>query len=151
VQLDCLEISHPNFTQTFYVVRNKTDGVTVVHEDASSHDYEYVPMSVSLSGPAENLDVILNVQLGDLGEIVPQQLDAIKEAGTTDILPTVIYRTYRSDDLDTPLYGPHTLKIKKFTNTPKGALFEARAPSLNVNKTGEKYAIARFPMLEGLL
>jgi hypothetical protein len=151
VQLDCLEISHPSFTQTFYIVRNKTDGVTVTHEDESEHTYQYVPMRLSLSGPREDLDHILNVQLGDLGEIVPAQLDAIKAAGTSNVLPTVLYRTYRSDDLTVPLFGPITLKIKKFAMQREGSVFEARAPSLNVNKTGEKYAIARFPMLEGLL
>jgi hypothetical protein len=150
-QLDLLEISHPSFSQVYYVVRNKTDGVTVTHEDATEHAYVWAPMNVSLSGPRENLDVVLSVQLGDLGELVPAEIDAVKEDGTSDVLPTVVYRTYRSDDLTVPLYGPHRLKIKKFTNTPQGALFEARAPSLNVNRTGEKYAIARFPMLEGLL
>jgi hypothetical protein len=151
VQLDLLEISHSSFTQTFYLVRNKTDGVTVTHEDASEHEYAYVPMRVSLTGPRENLDVILSIQLGDLGEIVPAQLDAIREAGTFSELPVVIYRTYRSDDLTVPLYGPHRLQIKKFTNTREGAAFEARAPALNMNKTGENYKIARFPMLDGLL
>lgn len=151
VQLELLELSHPNFTQTFYVVRNNTAGVTVTHEDESEHEYQYVPMQLSLSGPREDLDVILNVQLGDLGEIIPTQIDSVRENDGFDTLPTVIYRTYRSDDLSTPLYGPIYLYIKKFALTGKGALFEAKARSLNVNRTGERYSIARFSMLKGLV
>jgi hypothetical protein len=30
-------------------------------------------------------------------------------------------------------------------------MFEAKAPSLNVNKTGELYTFDRFPMLKGFL
>jgi len=151
VQLDLLEIYHQSFTQTFYLVRNKTDGVTVLHEDSSIRVYQYVPMRVTLSGPREDLDAILTVQLGDLGDIVPAQIDAIRAAGTSDVLPLVTYRTYRSDDLNTPLYGPLRFQIKKFSMSRDGSYFEARAPSLNVNKTGETYKIARFPMLDGLL
>lgn len=151
VQLDCLEISHPNFTQTWRVVRNAVSGVTVTHEDGSSNDYIYYPLKLSLSGPRDDLDHILTVQLGDLGEIITNELDAIRAAGGFNVFPRVKYRTYRSDVLTVPLYGPVILEIRTFTLTPDGAAFEAKAPSLNVNKTGERYSIARFPMLSGLL
>lgn len=151
VQLDCLEISHSSFSQIYYVVRNASLGVTVFHEDANSHDYVYYPMRLSLSGPRDDLDHILKVEFGDLGDIVPSELDAIRKDGTFYELPKVRYRTYRSDDLNTPLYGPIDLEVRTFTFTKDGVSFEAKAPSLNIDKTGESYTLPRFPMLRGLL
>lgn len=151
VQLECLEISHSLFTQTYYVVRNAVNGVTVTHEDDSEHDYVFYPLRVSLTGPQENLDHVLRVEFGDLGEIIPTEIDAIRSGNGFAEYPVVKYRTYRSDDLENVLYGPLLLQIKQFAFTREGSAFEAKAPSLNVNKTGELYKIARFPMLKGLL
>src|SRR3954470_18883417 len=99
VQLDCIEISHANFSQTFRLVRNATYGVTVTHEDSSEHDYVYCPMQCALSGPQDDLDQILTVQFGDLGEIIPAELDRVRTANGFGEMPRLIYRTYRSDDL----------------------------------------------------
>jgi len=151
VQLDCLEISHPDFTQTWYLVRNATGGVTVTHEDSSSHAYVFCPMKTELTGPRDDLDNILRVTLGDLGEIIPTELDAIRTADSFEIMPTVKYRTYRSDVLTAPLFGPIILEVRKFNMNQDGAQFDAKAPTLNTNKTGERFTIARFPALSGLL
>lgn len=151
-QLDCIEISHSLFTQTYYVVRNATQGVTVTHEDATEHAYAYYPLRLRLSGPREDLDHVLRIELGDLGEIIPAELDAIRAADGFDEFPAVKYRTYRSDDLANVLDGPLVLEVVNVTCAPgAGAVIEAKAPSLNVAKTGESYKIARFPMLAGLL
>jgi len=151
VQLELLELSHTNFSHTYYIVRNATLGVTVTHEDATEHEYSYYPLRLSLTGPRDDLDQILKVELGDLGDIIPTELDNIKAASGFNELPKVIYRIYRSDDLTTPLYGPIVLELKTFVFTDEGAAFNASAPSLNVNKTGESYSLPRFPMLRGLL
>lgn len=152
IQLECLQIAHPNFSRTYNVVRNAVQGLTgVIHEDSSSNDYEYYPLKLSLSGPRTDLDQILNVQFGDLGEVIPTEIDNIRNAGAFNVMPTVMYRVYRSDDLTTPLYGPLFLVVKAFAMDRTGAVFDAKAPSLNTNKTGEQYAIARFPMLQSLL
>ena len=67
------------------------------------------------------------------------------------VRPIVKYRTYRSDDLTQPIFGPVTLEIATLAMTREGASFDARAPSLNVNRTGEVYSLTRFPMLRALL
>lgn len=151
VQLELLEIAHSSFLQIYYVVRNAVNGVTVIHEDSSSVAYVYCPMQLGLTGPRDDLDQILTVNFGDLGTIFSENIESVRADNSSAELPTVIYRTYRSDDLTTPLYGPLYLEIRKVAMTAEGAKFEARAPSLNKNKTGEKYSIARFPMLKGLL
>lgn len=150
-RLELLEISHPNFTQTYYIVRNATTGLTVALEDLSSVDFVYYPLQITRIGARENLDFGLRVDLGDLGEILPNELDAVASAGGFETKPVVKYRTYRGDDLTAPLEGPFVLEVVSFSFTRQGSSFEAKAPSLNVSETGELYTIDRFPMLRGSL
>lgn len=151
VQLELLEISHPDFSQTYYLVRNATNGVTVTLEDASVIEFAYYPLRISPIGSRENLDFGIRVDLGDLGDVLPVELDAVASASGYDVKPTVKYRTYRSDDLTAPLYGPVVLEVESFSFTREGASFEAKAQSLNLNRTGEGYSFDRFPMLRGFL
>lgn len=152
VMLDCFELAHQYLTQTYYFVRNATNGVTVVHEDSTEHAYQYSPVRYSFERVRTDLDQIMKIEFGDVGLILPTELDNIRaNDGFNGLLPTIKYRAYRSDDLDTVLDGPVLLEIRAFTFSRKGCNFEARAPSLNVSKTGERYTLGRFPMLRGLL
>ncbi len=151
VQLECLEISHSDFTQTYRVVRNAINNITVKHEDGLDYEYEYYPLKIVANADRENLDFGLDITLGDLGEIIPNEIDAITSANGFSEKPLIYYRTYRSDILTEALYGPIKLEIKEFNFTKEGAQFTAKAPSLNINKTGEIYTINRFPMLRGFL
>lgn len=151
VQLELLEISHSVFSKTYYIVRNATQGVTVTLEDSSTQFFEYYPLRITPLGSKGDLDQVISIDLGDLGEIVPTELDNVKFSNKFDEKPTVKYRTYRSDDLTAPLLGPFTLEISNFAFNDEGCSFEAKAPSLNINATGEFYKVARFPMLRGFV
>lgn len=150
-QLDLLEISHPNFTQTYYIVRNSPNGVTVTLENSTTQFFQYYPLQIKGLAVNDTLDQVLEVQLGDLGTVLPKELSAIAAADGFQTKPTVIYRTYRSDDLAAPLIGPVNLEIINITFTIEGAAFKATAPTINNNKTGEIYTFERFPMLRGFL
>jgi hypothetical protein len=150
VQLECLEISHSSFTQTYRLVRNAVHGVTVTHEDDTEYAYTYMPMRLELSGPRDDLDHVLRIVMGDLGEIVPIELDRVRADDAMQEMPLVMFRTYASDNLSAPLFGPLLLEVRHFTLDRNGCAFDAKAPSLNVSRTGETYSIARFPMLSGL-
>tara|TARA_Y100001973_G_C5206110_1_gene341642 strand:+ start:947 stop:1447 length:501 start_codon:yes stop_codon:yes gene_type:complete len=151
VQLELLEISHSSFTKTYRIVRNAVDGVTVTLEDASSQTFDYYPLRIVGVGTRDNLDFGIKIDLGDLGEVLPEELDAVSSDDGFSEKPVVKYRTYRSDDLTAPLFGPVVLEVRSFSFNREGSTFEAKAPSLNVNKTGELYKIDRFPMLRGFL
>jgi hypothetical protein len=150
-ELELIEISHPNFTQTYYLVRNAMNGVTVTLENDQSQPFQYYPLQITPVGNADDLDQAIQVQLGDLGDLLPQELAAIRQADGFATRPQVIYRTYRSDDLTTPLYGPMVLEVTDLTFKREGAAFEARAPRKNSNSTGEFYTTVRFPMLRGFI
>lgn len=151
VYLETLEISHPSFSRTYWVVRNAVGGITATLETAVEQAFEYYPLRIRPIGASDDLDQTLRVDLGDLGEIIPQEIDAIREAGTMGIKPTVKYRAWRSDDLAAPLVGPLVLEIAELSSNQEGSSFEAKAASLNVNRTGELYRIERFPMLRGFM
>lgn len=151
IQFELIEISHPDFTKTYRIVRNSVNGLTVTLENSNEAFFEYIPLSLNESEATDNLDFSIDVELGELSEIVPSEIDAILSADNLSVKPTLIYRAYRSDDLTQPMYGPVSLEITSFTMTKTGAVFSAKAPTLSLNETGEVYNIARFPMLRGFL
>lgn len=150
VQLELLEVSHPAFSQTYRFVRNDTRGVTVTLETGEVAAFNYVPCRITSLGARDDLESGFRVELGDLGEILPQELDRVAAADAFETKPVLTYRTYRSDDLTTPLFGPLTLEIAEVPFRKEGAAFEARAPSLNVVQTGDVYSVDRYPSLRGL-
>lgn len=143
---ECLTISHPSFSKVYNIVRNARLGIS-----AEATEYEYYPLEITSIGARPNLDSGFKINMGDLGEIIPIELDAVAADDAYDVKPIVVWRTYRSDDLTQPLQGPVTLEIKDFAFKREGCSFEAKAPSLNNNRTGELYSLTRFPMLRGLV
>lgn len=151
-QQHLIEVAHPNFTKTHRVVATDPSGVTVHLSDAEGDaDFEYFPLKIRRSAERGDLDQGLRVDLGDVGTVWPQELDAVKAADGHGTKPTLRYWSYRSDDLTKPLFGPLRLEVSDFSYTEGGVSFEATAPKLNSLGTGETYLIRRFTMLRGTL
>jgi Domain of unknown function (DUF1833) len=151
VQLECFEISHSDFSQTYRIVRNNGNGCTVKHEDGISYAYIYVPTRITAASAQNDLDYSLKIDFGDLGEILPLELDRVQAGDGWQEKPRITYRTYRSDDLTAPIFGPIDLEVRTFTFNKTGCSFEAVAPSANSHATGMIYNLTDFPMLRGLL
>lgn len=151
VLLELLEISHPNFTQVYRIVRNARGGVTVRLEDATSRLFVYYPTKITRGAQADDLNFSIQADFGDLGEIVPAEIDAVRAADGFGTKPTIKFRVYRSDDLQTVLDGPFILEAEQFACDGRTCSFRANAPQLNIIATGEVYSLERFPMLRGLM
>lgn len=151
VQLETVEISHPSFSQTYRIVRNAIQGMSATLEDATLGVFQYYPLRLTPTKASDDLDQVIKTELGDLGQVIPQELDNVNAAGTFLTKPVFKYRTFRSDDLSAPLFGPLTLQVSNLSFTKQGCSFDAAAPTINVNSTGEVYTINRFPMLKGFL
>lgn len=152
--IEGLEISHPSFSQTRYLVRNPNPWMRVQplgHGGGIVQEYEYLPLRLRPMESRGDLDYGIGVDLGDLGEIIPEELQRVRNAGTQHIRPTVVYRAWRSDRLNEPMMGPIRLQVDQITRTREGATFDAIAPYLNLTRTGEIYTFERFPMLRGFL
>jgi hypothetical protein len=151
VQLELLEISHPSFSQTYRIVRNAADGVTIdLSDDEQNVAFIYRPIRVSSLGAKDDLDAAIRVELGDLGEILPAETDRVRNAATFRIKPAVRFWAARSDTLAV-IFGPLELEVTEFGFNADGAAFEAKAPALNTIRTGERYRLDRFPMLRGFI
>lgn len=151
VRLELVEFSHPAFTQVYRRVRNARDGVTVTLENGTPASFEWYPMEITELSDQADLDTGVRIDFGDLGEVLPRELDAAYASDAMQVKPAVVYRAYRSDDLTSPLIGPLNLEATTFNFQPQGASFEASAPYVNNNKTGETFNLTRFFTLRGFL
>ena len=152
VLLDTIQITHPNFSQEYDIVRNATLGVTATIEDGvTSKNFVYYPLGIARQGASDDLDQSLQIQLGDLGQIIPQEIDRVRAAGAMKIRPQLIYRSYRSDDLTAPLEGPFLFEVPTLASASQETTIQASAPRLNLNTTGEAYRLDRFSPLGAFL
>jgi len=150
--IETLEISQVSFSQVWYLQFSYRLGMWARLENGEQAFFQCVPMRLRKLEETGNLDFGLTVTLGDLGEILPDEIQRAREAGTLRThRPRVVYRVYRSDDLEAPMVGPIVLQAREIARTNEGAQFNAKAPELNVSKTGELYTTDRFPMLLGFL
>lgn len=153
-QLEMIEVTHPNFTKTYRICRNAPyyEPVTVdLSPDERGVTFDWYPLGVEHKGAQADLDYAIQFNLGDLGEEIPDQLDAVTAANGFKIKPQLRYWAFRSDMLDQPMIGPIRLEIPSITLTEEGSSFEARAQTLNQIKTGIRYTLVDYPPLRGFL
>ena len=142
-EIETIEISHSDFSQSYYLVRNKTDGYTV-----DGVTYQYCPMIVKLPDNKADLDQVIQLTLGDLNQTIASEISNISADNEED--PLLIYRSYNSSTNEM-IEGPITLKITGVAFVKQGATITAEAKSLNIAPTGRLYSYERFPMLRGFI
>lgn len=146
--LDTVVLSHPSWSQEYRVVRNASSGVTVTLETAAAVEFSYYPLVVRTPAARSGLQLDLVVELGDLGEVLPAELDAMRAAGTTHVRPTIVYRAFRSDDLaGGPIVGPWTFEVYQVSSSLSGSTLSARTRASSPARTGRLYQRRYFPTL----
>lgn len=151
-ELQTLEISQPSFSQVWRLQCHYREGFWARLETGEQVFFQYVPMRLRPLEERANLDFGLTVTLGDLGEILPEEIQRARAAGTLRTNPpTVKYRAYRTDNVEAPMFGPVTLQARQIVRGEEGAKFNATAPEANANKTGILYRSDVYPMLQGFL
>lgn len=151
VLLETVEISHPSFSQVYRIVRNSRFGIDVKLETGASAHFQYYPIRIIKNGSNGNLDQSFQFTVGDVGDIVHDELARVTADDSYNIKPTVLYRAYRSDDLTAPVHGPVRLEITAIPVTREGFAFNAQPYQANISTTGEIYTLTRFPGLRGFL
>lgn len=145
--IECIEIKHSLWATPLRYVTNMADGVSVGH-DSSYFNYEYVPLQIDKGSSSDDLDQSLSITIGDLGDIVPDLIDQILDAGSTE-RPQVTYRAYSSLDLSQPILVIDHLEVTDQSSDYQGTTFNAEAPKLNAVGTGLLFTKANFPTLIG--
>lgn len=151
VKYETIEISHSSLSQTFYFVRNNRFGLTATLETGETQEFTFAPMSVTPLGDGETLVQGYRIDLGDPGRILSDELSRVYAEDNFLEKPRLVFRAFRSDDTSEPIIGPDVLELTNVSFNREGATFEARAPELNALRTGESYAIDRFPGLKAFL
>lgn len=149
-KLELIEISHPSFSKTYRIVRNKCGGCTATI-DGVPQTFEYYPLRLKAVGTYSDLNFGYSITLGDLGTIIPDEIKRARAAGTMTTKPQVRVWWFRSDNLTSPIMGPVTLEVSDLVRTREGAQFDAKPPTTDVNRTGIIYSPSVFTTLHGLV
>ena len=147
VMLELIEISHPLWPQPLRYVTNHADGVTVKHEDGLVYNYEFMPVQINKGANSDDLDQTLSITVGDLGQVVPQLLKIIRDADNFE-RPSVVYRAYSSNHLDSPLQVVKGYEVEDRATDHQATTFNAATKRANSTGTGMFYTVDNFPSLK---
>ena len=154
--LETLEVSHSAWAAPIRIVTNHADGLIARNELGQFVNYQFAPLLVTKGTTTDNLDQNLKITLGDLGEIVPPLIDAIR-AANSDEYPQVVYRAYAYDAgamalaKETPIDVIDGLVVTAMSRDSQATTFEAKTIDKNSVKTGRTYNLNDYPDLKGLL
>ena len=149
VRLECIEIKHPSFSRDYRFVRNHADGVRVRYEDKVYRDHEPLPLTIRAGQSADNLQQSFTIGIGDVGEIMPFEIDRLRRGQHSTTRPTLNYRVYLTSDLTEPMTSVRGLEITDNQPQKRGAVFKCQAKQLNKTSTGVIFTIDLVPTLRG--
>ena len=148
-RLECIEITHPSFSRSYRFVRNHAQGVTVRHENGEWREYDYLPITVQPSKSSDNLQQSFTIGIGDVGDVMPYEIQRLRNGSYSNVRPTVNYRVYLTSDLTKPLTSVLGLEVTDNQPKQQGAVFVCKAKETNKTATGIKYTLDAFPTLRG--
>ena len=152
VRPQLIEVTHPAFRRAYRYVQNAARGVTVTHEDGEIHAYRYSPISIKKSKSDDSLDQSITITVGDLGEFLPDDMDRLRASEDhRNVKPTLNYREYLSDNLDSPILTIEELMVTDHQPHIDGGMFVCKAKEMNLTKTGMSYTLEDFLTLRDFL
>lgn len=152
VQYETLQIFHNAFSKQYFLVRNNSQGITARLETGFLINFEYYPLRITFKETLDNLDYGITIILGELGELLPTEINNVLNSSEySNAKPILRYRSYRSDNLELPMFGPIELEIEAMNFTKESTTIEAVARRFNQIGTGLRYTIEDFPTLAAAL
>lgn len=149
VRLECIEIKHPSFSRDYRFVRNHAYGVRIRHEDRVYRDYDPLPLTIRPGTAANDLQQSFTIGIGDVGEIMPMEIDRLRRGSHQTVRPIVNYRVFLTSDLTEPMNSVRGLEITDNQPQKRGAVFSCKAKQLNKNSTGVIFTNSLFTTLRG--
>lgn len=147
--IETYEISHPAFSRVYRYVRNDGRGGDFTLEDGTVEAFEFYPLEATRIPVNDNLDATLAISLGDVNDILANEIDALRSSVHMNERPTLTYRSYASNDYTTIVDGPFVLDVTAAERRTGLSQLDAEVPRLNDLRTGERYTVSRFPMILG--
>jgi len=149
VAYELLEISHPDFSRTYRMIRNDTISLTVTI-DALPVVFRHYPMSILQLGADDNLDYGIAVEVIDVGNVFAYEFTRVNKTSLSEPV-SVKYYVFRSDDLVNPIVGPYDLLATSVVIQPDSVSFKAKSIAANISSTGSRYSLRDFPVMKGLI
>ena len=156
VLLETCQISHPSWDESFNIVTNHDDGIVATLEDDSVVEFKYVPAKIIKGSAADDLDQSIQLVVGDLGEIIPNLIQKIREANSLE-KPSVTYRSYAYDASanqfinNKPIEIIKGLYISTSSRDRNSTSIDASTPSKNQVRVGRLYDFENYPDLKGFV
>lgn len=157
IEYETIEITHPELSKSYRAVNNKAGGLVAQIEGGATVSFDHGGFSVDRDGARTDLDQDYRLTVGkfsdsDGDDALAAEIDRIAAADGFSTMPSAIYRTFRSDDLSAPMFGPVALQITQIDRDSKGAArLTLRAPWSDIGECGEFATAERFPQLRALL
>ena len=149
-----IELFHPDFTGAQYFVKDFVNQTLTLEATAPRNaglPVEFTAIAMEISEPGENgeIEQILSVELGAVGNQVQDLIDQITPANS--LIPIdCIYRKYYSGDLTEPVLvlslSVSDVSFDSYTSVG----FTAEDTNFATKRAGELYTIERFPTLSGV-
>lgn len=147
-----IELYHPDFSSTLRFVKDFQDISLTLEATAPrnpSTSVLFTAIAMELTEPGENgqVEQVLSVGLGAVGNEVNDQLNQITEAGSLTPVE-LIYRKFYSGDLSSPVVvlslSIADVSFKSYDNVS----FTGEDVDFATKRAGELYTIERFPGLK---
>ena len=146
-----IELYHPDFVSTLRFVKDFQDIDLTLESTAPrnpSTSVTFTAIGMKINEPGENgqIEQVLSVGLGAVGNEVNDQLDLITEAESLTPVE-LIYRKFYSGDLSEPVLvlslSVATVNFKGYTDVS----FTGEDVDFAIKRAGELYTIERFSTL----
>ena len=149
-----LELAHSDFSSTLRFVQD-FENIDLTLESTAPRDpstsVTFTALSMQVNEPGENgqIEQVLGVSLGAVGNEVNEQLDQITESGALEPVE-LIYRKYYSGDLSEPVLFLYLsvadISFKGYADVS----FTGEDVDFAIKRAGELYTVERFPGLKDL-
>lgn len=150
IMVQTIELSHPNFSQT-YALQNVSYSPITVTTESGSLICQPCPMDIKRLNSSADLEQNLSVTIGDVGTIISEEILRVMKADGNLTKPVCKYRAYSSKDLTTIVLGTFLLEVQDITPTEEGSVLNIAPTNLNAAGTGELYDDTEIPMLKGFI
>jgi len=149
-----IELYHPDFDQTLRFVKDFKDINLTLESTAPrnpSTSVTFTAISMNINEPIESGEVeqILSVDMGAVGNEVNDQLAQITETGS--LIPIeLIYRKFYSGDLTEPVLVLSLSVANVSFNGYESVSVNCEDVNFATKRAGELYTIERFPTLRNI-
>lgn len=149
-----IEIFHPDFSAPVRLVQDFVDQSFTLEASAPRNPstvqlFTAISMRIEEPGESGDIDQVLTVSLGAIGNEVQDAIDQIDPMNSLTPIE-VIYRKYHSSDLTEPVLVLYQSAANVQFKGYSGVSFTAEDSDLTTKLAGELYTLERFPTLRGI-